>query len=256
MSKLSPENKFIDFSDYGRVLAKPFAKSIVNTPFTPVHVTLLFFIAGLIAIYYIIQEEYLLAAIFLVIKSIIDAADGELARLRNKPSYIGRYLDSILDLVLNFLILFTIYYLTNGSFWLMLLSFFAIQLQGTVYNYYYIILRNNSVGGDTTSRVEEKSYPKALHGESQKLVNILFIIFTILYGAFDNIVLTLDKGAKNSNQLPRWFMTLVSIYGLGFQLLIIGALMALGFINYVIPFFISYSIFIIPIIILRKYFIK
>ncbi len=255
MSKLPKEHKFIDLSDYGRIIAKPFAKSLVNTPFTPVHVTVLFFIAGLIAIYFIIHQSYILAAIFLVIKSIIDAADGELARLRNKPSYIGRYLDSILDLVLNFIILYTIYHITNGNFWLMLLSFFAIQLQGTVYNYYYIILRNNSAGGDTTSRVEEKSYPKALHNESQQIVNILFTIFTVFYGGFDRIILNLDRSAQKVNKLPRWFMTLVSIYGLGFQLLLIGILMSLGFVQYIVPFFIAYSIFIIPIVFIRKQYI-
>ncbi|NQX99138.1 MAG: CDP-alcohol phosphatidyltransferase family protein [Flavobacteriales bacterium] len=105
MSKLTPENKFLDLSDYGRIPAKILAKALVNTPFTPIHVTFLFLIAGLNAIYFILHQDYLMAAIFLVVKSIIDAADGELARLRHKPSYIGRYLDSIFDLILNFIIL-------------------------------------------------------------------------------------------------------------------------------------------------------
>ena len=38
-------------------------------------------------------------------KSILDAADGELARIKKTPSYVGRFLDSISDLVLNFLII-------------------------------------------------------------------------------------------------------------------------------------------------------
>ena len=32
---------------------------------------------------------------FVTIKSILDAADGDLARLKKEPSYIGRYYDSI-----------------------------------------------------------------------------------------------------------------------------------------------------------------
>ena len=39
-------------------------------------------------------------------KSILDAADGELARIKMTPSYSGRYLDSIFDILLN-LILFS-----------------------------------------------------------------------------------------------------------------------------------------------------
>ncbi|NQX99470.1 MAG: CDP-alcohol phosphatidyltransferase, partial [Flavobacteriales bacterium] len=156
----------------------------------------------------------------------------------------------------NFIILYTIYYTTKSNFWVMLIAFFAIQLQGTVFNYYYTILRNNSLGGDTTSRVEEKSFPKALHGESQQIVNFLFIIYTIFYGGFDRIILALDSNAKSIKQFPNWFMTLISIYGLGFQLLIIGVMMVVGLINYIIPFFIVYSIFIALIIGLRMLFLK
>ena len=252
MSKLAPQNKFLDLSDYGRFIGKLLAKSLLKTPFTPIHVTFLFLIAGVVAIYFITQQQYIIAAVFIILKSIIDAADGELARLRNKPSYIGRYLDSVFDLLLNFAFLFTIYYYSSNSIWLMIVAFIAIQLQGTIFNYYYIILRNNLTRGDTTSRIEEKSYPKALHGENQKMVNFLFILYTLFYGGFDRLILSIDGNSKNIKQFPNWFMTFVSIYGLGFQLLIIALMLTFGFINYIIPFFIFYSIFIPIIIGLRK----
>ncbi|MET0759141.1 MAG: hypothetical protein ABWZ56_01880, partial [Flavobacterium sp.] len=51
---------------------------------------------------------------------------------------------------------------------------------------------------------------------------------------------------------PNWFMTFVSIYGLGFQLLIIALMLPLGYIEYIIPFFIVYSLFIFVIIGIRK----
>jgi len=255
MSKLAPHNKFLDLSDYGRVPAKLFAKALLNTPFTPVHITFLFALAGITAIYFIIEAQYILAAIFLVLKSIIDAADGELARLRKKPSYIGRYLDSVFDLILNFVILYTIYIVTKGELWMMLAAFFAIQLQGTVFNYYYTILRNNLTGGDTTSRIEENSFPKALHGENQLMVNFLFVTYTIFYGGFDRIILAFDGAAKTKKHLPNWFMTLVSIYGLGFQLLLIGIFLSFGWIAFIIPFFIVFSVFVVIIIGIRKKFL-
>jgi hypothetical protein len=162
----------------------------------------------------------------------------------------------VFDLILNFCFLFTIYTVTPVPFWMMLLAFFAIQLQGTVFNYYYTILRNNLAGGDTTSRIEENSFPKALHGEDQLMVNVLFIAYTIFYGGFDRIILTLDGAAKEHTHLPNWFMTLVSIYGLGFQLLLMGIFLALGLIHLIIPFFIVYSLFIIIIIGIRKVFLN
>ena len=252
MSKLAAQDKFLDVSDYGRPFGKFLANSLKNTRFTPIHVTLLFGIAGLIAIYCVLNENYVWAGFFIVLKSGIDAADGELARLKNTPSYVGRYLDSVFDIILNFLFLMTICYVSQTSFWLTLIAFFCIQLQGTLYNYYYVILRNKSVGGDTTSKVFEYKTPRALPGESQKSVDILFQIYTIVYGGFDKIIHLLDDDAYKVKTLPNWFMTLVSLYGLGFQLLIIAILLPLGQIEWIIPFFITYSVLILILIGIRK----
>jgi hypothetical protein len=79
----------------------------------------------------------------------------------------------------------TICYVSKTTIWLTILAFIGIQLQGTLYNYYYVILRNKSVGGDTTSKVFEYKSPRALAGETQKSVDILFGIYTIVYGVFD-----------------------------------------------------------------------
>jgi hypothetical protein len=252
MSKLSAQDKFIDLSDYGRPFGKLLAKSLKETRFTPIHVTLLFGISGLIAIFCIINNHYLWAGFFIVLKSGIDAADGELARLNNTPSYVGRYLDSVFDICLNFLFLATICYVSKTSFWLTLIAFFCIQLQGTLYNYYYVILRNKSVGGDTTSKVFEYKSPRALPGESQKSVDLLFSIYTLVYGGFDKIIHALDSDAYRVKTLPNWFMTFVSLYGLGFQLLIIAVLLPLGQIEWIIPFFIAYTALIAVLIGLRK----
>lgn len=101
MSKLAEKDKFLDLSDYGRNSGKAFALQLKDTKFTPIHVTLLFGISGLIAIYCILNHYYFVAGFFIILKSIIDAADGELARIKNTPSYTGRYLDSVFDIVLN-----------------------------------------------------------------------------------------------------------------------------------------------------------
>jgi phosphatidylglycerophosphate synthase len=257
MSKLNTKDKFLDLSDYGRGFGRFLANNLKDTNFTPIHVTLLFGISGLIAVYCILNQYYFLAAFFILLKSGIDAADGELARLKKTPSYSGRYLDSIFDIFLNFFLLLAIWKVTiNTPFWMMLLAFFCIQLQGTLYNYYYVILRNKSVGGDTTSKVFEYKTPKALPGEKQKLVNILFGIYTIVYGGFDKIIHFLDRNAYKVKTFPNWFMTILSLYGLGFQLLLIAAMLALGWIDFIIPFLIYYSVLIGILIGIRKNYIK
>ncbi|MES2804718.1 MAG: CDP-alcohol phosphatidyltransferase family protein [Bacteroidota bacterium] len=252
MSKLAAQDKFLDLSDYGRPFGKFLANQLKNTRFTPIHVTLLFGISGLIAIYCILQGSYYFASFFIILKSGIDAADGELARLKNTPSYTGRYLDSVFDIILNFLFLMTICYVSQTSFWFTVLAFIGIQLQGTLYNYYYVILRNKSVGGDTTSKIFEYKSPKALPGETQKSVDILFRIYTIVYGTFDKIIHALDQEAYKVKTFPNWFMTVLSIYGLGFQLLIIAVMLPMDLIEYIIPFFIIYTALIFVIIGIRK----
>lgn len=252
MSKLAAQDKFIDLSDYGRPLAKLFANQLKNTRFTPIHVTLLFGVSGLIAIYCILQNHYFFAGFFIILKSIIDAADGELARIKNTPSYTGRYLDSVFDIVLNFLLFMTICYVSKTTIWLTFLAFIGIQLQGTLYNYYYVILRNKSVGGDSTSKIFEYKSPRALPGETQKSVDILFRIYSIVYGTFDKIIHTLDKEAYKVKTFPNWFMTILSIYGLGFQLLIIAVMLPMNLIEYIVPFFIVYTLFTFVIIGIRK----
>lgn len=114
MSKLHKSHQFIDLSDYGRPLARVISRSLKNTPFTPIHVTLSFFVSGIIAIICILKGYYIAAAFFLIFKSILDAADGELARLKVTPSYIGRYLDSIADLILNLLIFLALWHITGA----------------------------------------------------------------------------------------------------------------------------------------------
>ncbi|MCX2720259.1 CDP-alcohol phosphatidyltransferase family protein [Lentiprolixibacter aurantiacus] len=251
MPKLPEQYQFLDLSDYGRPLAVRIAQMLRKTTLTPIHVTLGFVISGLLGIYCILNEYYLGAVFFLILKSILDAADGELARIKNRPSYTGRFLDSVSDIILNFLIVLSIWYITNGSVWMAILAFIGLELQGTLYNYYYAILRSRHQG-DTTSRVFETQVPRAHQGEEQKHVTLLFIMYRLCYGVFDRIIYALDRGACTARNIPNWLMTAVSTFGLGFQLLLIGLMLVFGLESYILPFFLFYSVFILVFIGLRR----
>ncbi len=250
MSKLTSENKFIDVSDYGRPIAKFIAWRLKNTNVNAVHITLLFGLSGILAIYSIAEAYYWTAGFFLILKSILDAADGELARLKAQPSFVGRYLDSILDCLLNVAFLISIAWFSDTNFWWSILAFLCMQTQGTLYNYYHVILRH-STAGEITSQIFEKKPPAAYPQEKQSNVNFLFNIYRLLYRVFDELIYKLDPFAFKSATFPKWFMTLVSFYGLGFQLLLMAFFLAMGWIGFVIPFFIAYSILIPFIITIR-----
>ena len=116
MSKLPKKHQFLDLSDYGRSLGHFIATMLQNTSLTPIHVTTMFIITGFIAIWLLLNGYLITSAFLLLLKSILDAADGDLARLKKKPSYIGRYYDSIADLIINFCFLLTLWYITDISF--------------------------------------------------------------------------------------------------------------------------------------------
>ena len=233
MSKLPKEHKFIDLSDYGRPIARIIANSLKETSYTPIDITIWFIISGSIAILCILSGYYWSAAFFLIFKSILDAADGELARVKKTPSYTGRYLDSVADIVLNLCIFIALWYITDTNFIYNFLAFFGIQLQGT-------------------SRIFENETPIALKGEKQKNVNILFGIYKALYGVFDKIIYTLDSNASTGKQFPNFLMTALSTFGLGFQLLIISLMLVSGYKEYIVSFFLWYSLMIIVFIGIRK----
>jgi hypothetical protein len=256
MSKLSKEDKFLDLSDYGRSLGRLFAKSLVNTRFTSIDVTLMFGITGILAIICILFKSYTLGLLLLVLKSIIDAADGELARLKNRPSYTGRYLDSIFDIFLNAGILFSIAYVFKSSWLLTALAFISLQFQGTLYNFYYVILRYKSTGGDKTSKIFEYQTPKAFPYEKQTHVNLLYGLYSVVYGLFDKLIYALDASAFEGKTLPKWFMSIVSVFGLGFSLLLIGLLLVSGLGAYINLFFISLTLLVFILIAFRKLFLK
>ena len=66
----------------------------------------------------------------------------------------------------------------------------------------------------------------------------------------------MDQNAVKSKPFPKWFMTLVSIYGLGFQLFIMALMLVLKLQAFIIPFFIGYSVLIIVFIFIRRVFLK
>ena len=64
MSKLPKEYRFVDFSDYGRPVARIIARSLKETTFTPIDVTIWFILSGLIAITCMLLGYYWFAAFF------------------------------------------------------------------------------------------------------------------------------------------------------------------------------------------------
>lgn len=257
MSKLPEDKRFIDVSDYARPFAIRLVKVLLPTKIGAYSITFAFLAVGLIASFLIYIEKYpILVAILILLKSMLDAADGEIARQRNEPSMVGRYLDSVFDFVVNFTLFLAIALVFNQSIWVMIVALVLFQLQGSIFNYYYLVKRYQ-VDGDKTSRIFERELPEPFERDNLIILKILHKLYLLIYGWQDYLIYRFDSKAITGNELPSWFLTLVSFFGLGFQLLIVAIFVVFTIHNYTFLFFIGpYTFLGISIIMIRRIFVK
>lgn len=211
---------FIDLSDYARPVAVSIASRLRKTRIHVYQITLFHFILMLIAAMLIAKGGFfaiVLASLLILLKNTFDAVDGSLARIRNRPSRVGRFLDSNLDFIGNLLLFFS---LDSFPLWMRVLGFLSFLLQGSFFNFYYILFRNEHQG-DTTSKVKENNtsdYPY----DNQSVLTILYFFYHIFYKWQDQFVILVDTLVRNKSKIvPALFVTLLSVNGLGFQYLIV-----------------------------------
>ncbi len=236
MDKVPTSYAFLDFSDYARPAARWLVRQLLpHTRVSPNHLTLGFTVAGLAAAALLAADRWLVvAALLVLVKSGLDAADGALARGRNRPSRVGRFFDSVMDFVVNLALCGGIAAgaVARGAglevYGLALGALVSGLLQVSIFNHYYIRYRAQ-VGGDRTSQVSESAatqYP----WDNPTVLRWLFAAYRAIYGWQDALVAVLDRalaGTTQRSMSPR-FMTAVSVLGLGTQLLILAVCAAVG----------------------------
>ena len=228
--KVQSQYHFLDLSDYARPLARRLARALVNTRVTPIQITIGYTLVGLTAALLFATGNYLngiVAGGLLLVKSTLDAVDGSLARARQRPSRVGRFLDSICDYFINASVFLGLA-LNGGAITIerVFVAFLALESatwQGTAFNYYYIYYRKLT-GGDTTSQLDEneaQSYP----WDNPNILQALLNVYLIIYGWQDVLLAKLDRAITPDRAAPlyqdRRLLTATSAMGLGFQLLLI-----------------------------------
>jgi hypothetical protein len=206
--KLPDSVRFLDLSDYARPVAVRLAQVLRDTSVRAPHVTLAWAIIGLAGAYGFTHGDYtlaLLGAVAMQAKNILDAADGSLARLQNRPSRIGRFLDSLFDYLVALALcgaLAVVVSRGRPAFYAVILAsgaFILGLLQGSVFNYFYVLFRRRR-GGDTTSHVQEaltredraryRDRPGALAS-----LRVLIWAYNWIYGWQDRLVQRIDRWA-------------------------------------------------------------
>ena len=174
-------------------------------------------LASIFCAWLILQEMILEGCIILVIKGVIDAVDGELARIRKTPSHVGRYWDTVADTIGLILVMCAFGHFLDWSYLLTGGLIFAILFQYSLFNHFSI--RARMIGaGDTTSRIDEKICPIAQPWEKQKHVNFFHKIYLIGFSWQDQII---DALAGKGSESLSFELTISSLLGYGFQSILI-----------------------------------
>lgn len=127
-----------------RPLASLLVRAIFNTPITPNGLTYISFIIGLAAAgaFAMGTPKYVFwGGVLIQLASIVDCADGMLARAKDKCSNFGRHLDLFLDRITDFIIFAGIafgFFVAHNDIVLFLLGLLAAGLYFLQVNLYYI----------------------------------------------------------------------------------------------------------------------
>lgn len=240
--KFSPTKDFFDVSTiWSKEPTAIIIKWIYHAPVTPHQVTILAFLFGLGAALCLARQEYLflfLGALFVQIKNILDTVDGHLARVRNTPSRIGRFLDSITDFLTNLALFAAIAFHLGSpypSFGIWVLAFVAFLSSSLQCSYFvfYTMSYTHSISRETMSRVDESIQEEdhAAYSDPFKQNFSMFLqkLFQLFYGWQDRIMIKIDQWCiKKFVKKPlgwyhnKKFLTMTSWLALGMQLFFIS----------------------------------
>jgi archaetidylinositol phosphate synthase len=189
-------------------------------------------VAGLAAALVLGQGALVAAALLLQLKTVLDNADGRLARVSGRVTLLGRYLDTELDLAVN-VVLFAVLGRVAGEPWLALAAFCALTLVLSV-NFNFAELTTEARGG-------RRPPPEPSGG---RLEHALERIYAWVFGPQDRLIRAIserrlerilraerDLARRTEATLAyydRLAATLLANLGLSTQFVVLGACLAVG----------------------------
>ena len=226
MDKVPASAAFVDYSDYARPAALWLVRRLLPTRVTPLHLTAAYTLAGAAAALLLARNSYLpLAGALLIIKSWLDAADGSLARARQRPSRVGRFADSLADFAVTAM-LFAALGFSSGRWLLCTLAAVSLTLQCSAFSYYYVCHRAAS-GGDQTSRADESASTGYAY-DNPRVLWLVHKLYGMIYRWQDVLLARVDGWLAPHKALPRGMLAAASLMGAGMQLLVIALCAAAG----------------------------
>lgn len=167
-------NKAIKIERYvNRPLASLIVRLVYHTRITPNGLTFFSFFLGLLGAFFLSRGQYIyfiLGGVGIQLSSIVDCADGMLARSKNMCSEFGSHLDIFLDRIMDFSLVIGVsvgVYTAFDNKNLLILGFLAAGLYLLQVNLFYL----------TNSYLQRKE--KGQTGEARALMLLLVMILSI-----------------------------------------------------------------------------
>jgi phosphatidylglycerophosphate synthase len=188
--------------------------------------------AGLLAAGAIWRTELVVGAALLQLKTVLDNADGQLARAAGRTTMLGRYLDTISDLVVN-VVVFAALGSATGSWMLAAASFVSLTLVLSFDFNLEVLYRR--ARGDVAPRAEDLGGP---------VLPVLAAVYRVVFAPQDRLVRGLSEarlerladGEEDPARRRRLALayyddvtaTVLANFGLSTQLVVLGVCLALG----------------------------
>ena len=242
------DRNVIDLSEWGRPIARVIAQYLKEKRVSVIQVTNFHLILSLFCAWLIFEGHTIVACSLLIVKGVIDAVDGELARVRQRPSHVGRYWDTVVDTIGLIAVMCAFGSLFNWQIAFTFAMILAILFQYSLFNHYSILMR--ALGsGDDTSRIDERICPVAHPWEKQKNVNVLHFIYLCFFNWQDRIISKLT--GKGSESLV-FELTISSSLGYGMQSLLIFLLALTQNLAYLPHLVLGVNGFLMALVVLRS----
>lgn len=151
-----------------------------NFGISPNQWTLLSLIPIFIAVYFIINKSFLIAAILFILGGFMDMIDGAVARATGKSTKIGAYLDTIVDRYVEGLIVFGLLFASLPGFYIPIHSWLFIYLFGALMTTY----------SKSAAKEKELISQELKGGILERAERLLLLFIGLLLAVFDPVYLT------------------------------------------------------------------
>lgn len=142
--------------------------------------TLFTLVPTFIALWFLVKEQFLWAALFFIIAAFVDLVDGSVARVTGRVTKLGAYLDTVIDRYVEGIIVFGLLFASLPDLWL--------PIYAWIFIYFF--------GGLMTTYVKAAAKEKELVGKElkggllERAERLIILFIGILLAYFDPFYLT------------------------------------------------------------------